>query len=95
MKEINDFEIIYDVLKRIHDFIDEEEFDTEQISYETLEISKARWNNYIEALVDEGYIKGVIIEKQLDGDKIIDVSEIKLTLKGLKYLDENSIEQES
>lgn len=89
MEELNDFEIIYNLLKKIHNCIDEGEFDTEQISYETLGISKTRWNNYIDALVDEGYVKGVIIEKQLDGDTIIDVSGIKLTLKGLKYLEEN------
>ncbi|MCL2860384.1 MAG: YjcQ family protein [Oscillospiraceae bacterium] len=93
MTEINDFEKIYELLKGIHDCMDEEELNAEYISYETLEISKARWNNYIEALVDEGYVKRVIIEKQLDGDTIIDVSRIKLTLKGLKYLEENSIEQ--
>ena len=58
-----------------------------------LEISKERWNRYIEMLSDSGYVKGVRTSKYLSGDVSVDCTNIRITLKGLEYLTENSIMQ--
>lgn len=40
---------------------------------------------------DVGYIKGVEITEFINGEKEIDCEDIQITLKGLEYLQENSI----
>lgn len=43
--------------------------------------------------MDAGYIKGVSIKKYTDGEMRVDIESIRITLKGLEYLSENSIMQ--
>ena len=40
-----------------------------------------------------GYIKGVKIQKYVAGGTSVDIDDIRITLKGLEYLSENSIMQ--
>lgn len=47
----------------------------------------------MEMLFDAGYIKGVSIKKYTDGEMRVDIENIRITLKGLEYLSENSIMQ--
>jgi len=47
----------------------------------------------MEMLLDAGYIKGVSIKKYTDGEMRVDIESIRITLKGLEYLSENSIMQ--
>lgn len=47
----------------------------------------------MEMLFDAGYIKGVLIKKYTDGEMRVDIENIRITLKGLEYLSENSIMQ--
>lgn len=42
-------------------------------------------------MVDVGYIKGAKVEYTIDGGTNADVEEARITLKGLEYLQENSI----
>lgn len=90
----DNFKCIYKILKTLEMAMDYPDFDFERISHKNLEISKERWNAYIEMLHDSGYIKDVIIrEYPMDHEKVIDISKMKITLKGLEYLSENSIMQ--
>ena len=74
--------------------MDYSEYDFEIIGHKALEISQERWNCYIEMLSENGYVKGVVIrDYPYDEEKFIDISKIKITLKGLEYLSENSIMQ--
>ena len=63
----------------------------EQVSPEHLKVSEERYNRYLEMLADVGYIKGVPITKNITGETQIDADEVRITLKGLEYLQENSI----
>ncbi|MGB4987499.1 MAG: YjcQ family protein, partial [Ruminococcus bromii] len=47
-------------------------FDVSQIDHNRQEISKERWNRYIEILSDSGYVKGVKTSKYLSGDVSVD-----------------------
>lgn len=69
------------------------EFDVSQIDNKKLEISKERWARYIEMMLDVGYIKGAKVYKDIFGETCVDADNIRITLKGLEYLHENSIMQ--
>ena len=45
----------------------------------------------MEMLTAEGYIDGGSLKRTLDGDVAVSVSNPRITLKGLEYLQENSL----
>lgn len=69
--------------------MDFDEFDRTSISADVLGISQNRWEALLIMLQDEGYIEGVsyLRSSNMRGVKLIN---IKITLKGLEYLEENS-----
>ena len=74
--------------------MDYPEFDMSQIDHNKFGISKERWSRYIEMMIDCGYIKGVRIYKDCTGNIEVEDNGIRITLKGLEYLTENSIMQQ-
>ncbi len=90
---MDNFKIIYRILSTLEKSMDLEEIDTSCISAEQLKVSQERWSKYMEMLTDAGYIKGVSIKKYVTGDIAVNIDEIRITLKGLEYLSENSIMQ--
>lgn len=88
---MDNFKIIYRILNALEKAMDCPEFDPVLISAKHLGISDERWESIIEMLCDDKYIKGVSIKEYIDGSKDINVNSIKITLKGLEYLRENSI----
>ena len=69
------------------------EFDISQISASALGVSEQRWARYIEMMADVGYIKGVSVNEGIAGDLLVNIDDIRITLKGLEYLQENGIMQ--
>ena len=90
---MDNFKIIYKILFTLERSMDLEKFNPDSISPEALKISDERWNKYMEMLLDAGYIKGVKIQKYVAGGISVDIDDIRITLKGLEYLSENSIVQ--
>ena len=90
---MDNFKIIYKILFTLERSMDLEKFNPDSISPEALKISDERWNKYMEMLLDAGYIKGVKIQKYVAGGTSVDIDDIRITLKGLEYLSENSIMQ--
>lgn len=90
---MDNFKIIYKILSALEKSMDLEECNLDSISSEALKITNERWNKYIEMLLDAGYIKGVTIQKYVTGEINVDAEDIRITLKGLEYLSENSIMQ--
>ena len=90
---MDNFKIIYKILSVLEKSMDLENVDIERISSNNLGISQHRWNKYMEMLLDAGYIKGVTIQKYVTGETNVDAEDIRITLKGLEYLSENSIMQ--
>ncbi len=90
---MDNFSMIYKILSVLEKSMDLEEPDTERISAENLRVSPERWNKYIEMLADAGYIKGVSLKRYSDGELQVNIDEIRITLKGLEYLSENTIMQ--
>lgn len=85
------FTDIYKILHGLESCMDLGAVNLDMISPETLKISKERWEKYLEMLQDEGYIKGVKISTYISGAKAVNADNIQITLKGLEYLNENSM----
>lgn len=90
---MDNFKAVYKILSALEKAMDLSEFDSKTIGPEVLGVTQERWNRYIEMMEDVGYIKGVSIKKNVLGDYIMDCKEMSITLKGLEYLQENSIMQ--
>lgn len=88
---MDNFKAVYKILTALERAMDLPEFNVEQIGPKALDVSKERWCRYIEMMADVGYIKGVEIERDITGDMVVYADDIRITLKGLEYLQENSI----
>ena len=88
---MDNFKAVYKILSMLEKAMDYPEFDVSQISHEALDVSYERWARYLEMMADVGYIKGVTIDQCLDGRFDVDCTDIRITLKGLEYLQENFI----
>lgn len=89
---MDNFKIIYKILKILEKSMDNEEFDKSKISHEELNISEVRWSRIIKMMVDNGYIEGIrVIEYDGATVPIIRLFNPTITLSGLEYLEENSL----
>ena len=90
---MDNFKAVYKILTALEKAMDLPEFDINQIGYEALGVSKERWARYIEMMADVGYIKGVRVGYNINGDTMVEAHDMRITLKGLEYLQEDSIMQ--
>lgn len=88
---MDNFKAVYKILTALEKAMDLPEFDIEQINHDALGISPERWARYIEMMADVGYVKGVEIHRNVLGETIVKYKDMRITLKGLEYLQENSI----
>lgn len=89
----DNFKFIYKILRTLEAAMDYSEYDFTCISHDALGITRERWNAYIEMMLDAGYIKGATIRRDVTGSIMTDIQQMRITLKGLEYLSENSIMQ--
>lgn len=90
---MDNFKAVYRILSALEKAMDLPQFDIEQIGPAALGVSQERWCRYIEMMLDAGYIKGAEISRYITGETAVDARNIRITLKGLEYLQENSIMQ--
>lgn len=89
---MNDFKIIYRILKYLRDSMDFEEFDSESFTAETFGTNENRFNALLVELQESGYIKGLTIKRMLrEPLKPFPPITPRITLKGLEYLNENGV----
>ena len=88
---MDNFKAVYRILSALEKAMDVPEFDVSQIGPDALGVSRQRWGRYLEMMADVGYITGVAIAETIGGDVIVDADSIRITLKGLEYLQENGI----
>ena len=92
---MDNFTAVYKILSALEKAMDIPEYDIMQVGPGALDVSKERWARYIEMMADVGYVKGVAITKSITGDTHVDARNIRITLKGLEYLQENSVMQKA
>ena len=89
---MDNFKAVYKILTALEKAMDLPEFDLrEQVGPDALGVSAERWGRYIEMMQDVGYIKGAGFKRDILGETTIYTKDIRITLKGLEYLQENSI----
>lgn len=89
---MDNFRVIYRVLKILEKYMDSEAVPCELLGHEALGLSKERWSRLMKMLVDEGFIEGVrSIEYDSQTVPLIKLMNPTITLKGLEYLEENSM----
>lgn len=90
---MDNFKIIYRILRHLERAMDCEITDPEPISHTALGITRERWEQILIMLQDNGYIDGIIYVRTLSSDRAHITEPIRpsITLKGLEYLAENSL----
>lgn len=71
--------------------MDLDEPDPDRISADALGITEQRWAAIMELLAKEGYLDGMTVKRSADGHVAIFCASPGITLKGLEYLQENSL----
>lgn len=86
---MNNFNVIYKILKYLESTLDTGEVDRRIFNSKTFGVSENRFYALLKMLEAEGYITGLI----LDGDIHLEakMDSPKITLKGLEYLEDNSV----
>lgn len=92
---MDNFKVIYRILRYLEKAMDYDEADTSFISAGALKISEQRWVAIMEMLVTEGYIAGMTVSRSRDGEVAISESNPRITLRGLEYLSDNSLMQKA
>lgn len=86
------FKQIYRILSILHKAMDLEEWDSKLLSPEALGISLPMWSRLMAMLLKEGYITGGETWESFDVSyPKVKLSRPEITLKGLEYLEENSL----
>lgn len=60
------------------------------ISPAALDVPEDKWLDVLQTLLDEGYVSGARVGKDILGNQYADVKNIRITVKGAEYLSENS-----
>ena len=87
---MDNFKMIYRILRYLEKAMDLDEPDMERISAEALGLSEQRWAALMEMLATERYVTGILVKRSVDGETALSVSTPRITLRGLEYLQENS-----
>ena len=82
--------IAYKILHALDTNNGKAEYVGQVISPDVIGVDDAEWLAVVEMLIDEGYIKGAKVWKDIIGDVNVNVENCKITLKGVEYLHENS-----
>lgn len=92
MAKDNIFRIIYAILYEIRENANEgKKTPKENISPERFGINDSRWLDIMEELIDNGYIKGMLIRNTKSGRLVSGIEDIALTLDGEAYLRDNTM----
>ena len=90
---MDNFKIIYRILKYLEEHLGEENIDLDKISHEKLAISFVRWEALLRMMQEEGYIRGLVYEQTMSDScpHVVIPINPKITIRGLEYLAENNL----
>lgn len=88
---MDNFKVIYKILRELEKNMGNENFSVETISAQKLKISFKKWEQLLILMQDEGYIKGLVLSKDLSQTfrHIAEPIKPQITIKGLEYLANN------
>lgn len=89
---MDDFRIIYRILKHLRDAMDFEEFDSEGFTAQRFGTNENRFHALLVQLQESGYIDNLeVVRYTRPPPQIQPPIAPRITLKGLEYLSENSM----
>jgi hypothetical protein len=89
---MDNFKAIYKLLLALERSMDLPAFDIDALQLEAMGVTAERLHRYLEMLQDAGLIKNADLYTSVTGDLCLrNPRKIRITLKGLEYLQENSI----
>ena len=88
---MDNFTVIYKILSALEQSMDHDGLDERVISADKLGISENRRIAILKMLADSGYVEGVHIRVSVDGIIAVGMNRPRITLRGLEYLEENSL----
>lgn len=86
---MDNFRLIYRILRFLETSSKQAEFDSDCFTAEHYGVNDAQWTNFLEMLIDSGFVKGVDVKRGADGYISMSVSLPRITLAGLEYLESN------
>lgn len=86
---MNTLQIAYKILYEL-EHKEKQDYMGQLISPAALKVEEDKWLEVLQSLLDENYISGVKIGKDVLGNQYVDVKNAKITMKGAEYLSENS-----
>ena len=86
---MDNFKVIYKILKILEAAMDAQEFDEDLLSPSLFQISRERLDAILIMLLKDGYITG-IIPVRFGGVSGVTFDDARITIKGLEYLAENT-----
>lgn len=87
----DEFKIIYQLLSYLREAMKYIQPDDTKLQYEFYGIPREQFEKIFALLVEDGYIAGVKVVRSETGTFIAGRGNARITLKGLEYLEENSI----
>ena len=87
---MDNFKLIYRILKYIEICMNSEEFDDENFTASHFGVSNALFLNILRSLVEAGYISGIKVVTDKCGSDIVLINP-HLTLTGMEYLADNTM----
>ena len=89
---MDDFKIIYKILKFLRDSMDFEEFDNESFQASTFGTNENRFKALLIQLQKSGHIEGLNVKQMLRQSLVIlPPIQPRITIKGLEYLHDNGM----
>lgn len=88
---MENFKVIYRILRYLEKAMDYDEPDMDQISASALGLTDKRWASLMEMLASKDYVTGISVKYSIGGDILVSMSNPRITLEGLEYLQENSM----
>lgn len=87
--EMNTLQIAYKILYSL-EHKNKVDYMGQIIGPVALDVPEEEWIDVLQMLLEEGYISGAKIGKDILGNQYADIKNVKITLKGAQYLSENS-----
>lgn len=85
------FVVVYRILTYLCQcFMAGEQPDTDLFGPDALGINNGYWANVMESISNEGYVTGVVTVPRLGSAPGIKLANLKITQKGIEYLQDNS-----
>lgn len=84
------FKAIYKILRILETAMKFGQLDLERLTPESLGITESHLKELITMMMENHYVKGAYIKTYVDGGSVMNLENLKITLEGLEYLQENS-----